>query len=69
VSAFAGDSDPEVDRSELSAWRHITSGEFRSRLFSGDHFYLKGAPQHLLVEIRDELRQDLTLRSWMVAGA
>lgn len=55
VSAFAGDSDPEVNPRELAAWSRVTSGEFRSRMFKGDHFYLQGAHPELLARLREEL--------------
>jgi medium-chain acyl-[acyl-carrier-protein] hydrolase len=62
VSAFAGDSDPEVSSGELLAWEQVTAGTFEARLFSGDHFYLKGARPAVLSAIRDALLSD-TLRS------
>lgn len=55
VSAFCGDKDPEVNASELAAWSRVTSGEFRSRMFDGDHFYLQGANEELLMRIREDL--------------
>jgi medium-chain acyl-[acyl-carrier-protein] hydrolase len=55
VSAYCGDSDPEVNARELVAWSRVTSGEFRSRMFKGDHFYLQGANEELLERIREDL--------------
>lgn len=48
VVAFMGASDPEVDESELIAWREVTSGRFRHHVLDGDHFYLQPCPAALL---------------------
>ncbi len=40
VTAFGGVEDGEVARDELEAWRGVTAGPFRLRMFDGDHFYL-----------------------------
>lgn len=45
---FMGYSDPEVDESELLAWREVTSGQFRHHVLGGDHFYLHPLPSTLL---------------------
>jgi surfactin synthase thioesterase subunit len=55
VSSFAGDADPEVNAVELAAWSRVTSGEFRSRMFKGDHFYLLGAHLELLARVKEDL--------------
>jgi medium-chain acyl-[acyl-carrier-protein] hydrolase len=59
VSAFAGDADPEVNPGELAAWSRVTTGEFRSRMFAGDHFYLRNAHPPLLAALREDLAHDL----------
>ena len=41
VQAFAGKSDPWVDPQELALWNRQTTGDFRSTLLMGDHFYLR----------------------------
>jgi surfactin synthase thioesterase subunit len=46
--AVMGRSDPEVDESELLAWREVTSGRFRHHVLGGDHFYFRARPQPLL---------------------
>jgi surfactin synthase thioesterase subunit len=55
ISAYCGDTDPEVECSELSAWRHATDGHFKSRIFNGHHFYL----QPMTPELTEELTQAL----------
>lgn len=51
ISAYCGDLDPEVECSELSAWRHCTSGSFTSRIFHGHHFYLQGEHAQFMHEL------------------
>lgn len=55
ITAFCGDNDPEVDCSELSAWRHCTSSLFKSRIFNGNHFYLQPLPPALGLALRGVL--------------
>jgi medium-chain acyl-[acyl-carrier-protein] hydrolase len=55
LTALGGLADPEVDPDELRAWGECTTGPFRALLFEGDHFYLKGARNEVLAEIRTAL--------------
>ncbi|WP_155372909.1 thioesterase II family protein [Catellatospora vulcania] len=64
ISASVGDADPEADLPEILAWSQVTTGGFRSRVFPGDHFYLKTDPAALLRAICD----DLGVRSGSAAG-
>ncbi|HEY7143737.1 MAG TPA: alpha/beta fold hydrolase [Streptosporangiaceae bacterium] len=57
VSALTGDRDPEVNIEEMAAWQDTTDGGFMLRVFSGDHFYLKGARGEVLAAIRGEIRR------------
>jgi medium-chain acyl-[acyl-carrier-protein] hydrolase len=41
ISAFGGLADAEVTYDDLRAWQVETLGQFRLRLFEGDHFYLR----------------------------
>lgn len=52
VFAFTGDADPLADPHAVARWREVTSGDFRLRVFPGDHFYLKGAPDDLMSALR-----------------
>jgi surfactin synthase thioesterase subunit len=56
VSALTGTADPEVSVEEMAQWRSVTLGDFRLRVFYGDHFYLKSRPEDVL----DAIRHDLT---------
>lgn len=53
--AYMGEQDPEVDQSELIAWREVTSGFFRHHVLPGDHFYLQQNPDDLLSLIQNSL--------------
>lgn len=55
ITAFGGDADAWVARSELEAWRQHTRGEFSAEQFRGDHFYFR-APEilrSLLARVRE----------------
>lgn len=40
ITAFGGDSDETVSPDMIDAWREHTAAAFRSRIFSGGHFFL-----------------------------
>lgn len=54
VVAYMSTSDPEVDYTEVLAWREVTTGRFRMRVFRGDHFYLKGCRPDVLNAVRED---------------
>ena len=55
VVAYMSTSDPEVEYTEMLAWRKVTAGEFSIRVFPGDHFYLKGGRPDVLNAVREDL--------------
>jgi surfactin synthase thioesterase subunit len=55
VAAYLSTADPEVEFGQVLGWRETTTGEFTMRVFSGDHFYLKGGRPDVLNAIRDDL--------------
>lgn len=55
VVAYMGTSDPEVEYTEMLAWREVTTGRFKMRVFPGDHFYLKGGRPDVLNAVREDL--------------
>jgi surfactin synthase thioesterase subunit len=55
IIAYTGADDPEVNRIELLGWEEETSGEFSVRVFSGNHFYLKGGRPDVLSALRADL--------------
>jgi medium-chain acyl-[acyl-carrier-protein] hydrolase len=59
ITAFGGDRDPSVSRTELEQWRVQTTGAFRLRMFAGDHFFVQSAQELVLQALNQELAQHL----------
>lgn len=59
ISALGGLQDETVSRNDLAAWQEQTTGTFRLRMFSGDHFYLHSDRLQLLTTLSQELAQHL----------
>lgn len=55
VLAGSGRDDPVASAAAMQDWQRVTSGPTRSRVFDGDHFYVKPAGAELLAWISDEL--------------
>jgi surfactin synthase thioesterase subunit len=55
VTAYLSTSDPDVGEQEMLTWKEVTTGEFSMRVFTGDHFYLKGGRQDVLNAVREDL--------------
>lgn len=51
LSVFGGTEDSRVPRAHLEAWRQVATGEFRMRLFAGDHFYINPRRMEVLAEV------------------
>ncbi|MFI1867220.1 thioesterase II family protein [Streptomyces jumonjinensis] len=49
VTAIVGDADQQVGAAHADAWAEVTSGPFRRRIVSGDHFYLTPRPPFALI--------------------
>jgi medium-chain acyl-[acyl-carrier-protein] hydrolase len=49
IVAFAGETENELEASELMAWSAQTSRSFRARRFPGDHFFIRES-QGLVIE-------------------
>ncbi|MCW3819604.1 alpha/beta fold hydrolase [Micromonospora sp. DR5-3] len=43
VAGFSAADDTEASDEEMRAWADVTTGRFDSRVFPGDHFYLRDA--------------------------
>jgi len=41
IVALGGDSDDDVSEPDLAAWSEHTTGRFHSRIFAGDHFFIR----------------------------
>lgn len=55
VTAFGGLEDPDVSRESLDAWREVSQGRFRLRMFAGGHFFLHEHQQALVAAVAQEL--------------
>lgn len=51
VMAYAGLDDQRVTPEKLERWGEMTTGEFSSRLFAGDHFYLHDCRDDLVAAV------------------
>ncbi|WP_431043670.1 thioesterase II family protein [Streptomyces sp. P1-3] len=51
IVAYAGDSDPAVNMTDMRAWRDVATGGFAAREFHGGHFYLTGQRPALLRDL------------------
>lgn len=52
ISAFGGRSDKDVSPEDIEAWAPLTSGPFSITHFDGDHFFIHGAEQQVLAQVR-----------------
>jgi medium-chain acyl-[acyl-carrier-protein] hydrolase len=59
ITAFGGSNDEETSHDDLMAWGEHTNADFRIKVFSGEHFYLKRAQAQLLHEITVDLKKCL----------
>jgi medium-chain acyl-[acyl-carrier-protein] hydrolase len=55
--AFGGLKDTEVTREDLEAWGEQTRGDFKVRMFPGDHFFLHSSPAEFFQTLSQELRR------------
>jgi medium-chain acyl-[acyl-carrier-protein] hydrolase len=56
ITAFGGDRDPRVPSTELAGWERHTSGDFRTSVLPGGHFYLSERLPELITQIDAQLR-------------
>jgi surfactin synthase thioesterase subunit len=55
IVVFGGEDDAAVSRSQLEAWRELTSGPFRLSMLPGGHFIVMDSRDTLLTAIAEEL--------------
>jgi medium-chain acyl-[acyl-carrier-protein] hydrolase len=55
VSAFGGTEDSRVSPAHIEAWRTAAAGEFRVRMFPGNHFFITPRRTELLAQIGSTL--------------
>ena len=54
ITAFVGSDDSHVSVEDMEGWRDCTTGSFRLRIISGDHFFISN-PTEVIREMEDEL--------------
>ena len=55
VTGYCGDADPGCAIDDVAAWRAVTGGSFRLRVFPGDHFYLDVVTADVVADVLTEL--------------
>jgi medium-chain acyl-[acyl-carrier-protein] hydrolase len=55
ISSFGAWEDPEVSPAEAEAWRQQTTGDFRVRMFPGNHFFLAAERKRLHQALLEDL--------------
>lgn len=53
LCVFGGDEDEDAGEEILSGWEEYTRGEFKLKMFRGNHFYLKEAGEEFYEAIRE----------------
>ena len=61
LSVFGSNNDPEVNRSELEAWRSQTTSSMSLRIFEGNHFFLHPMRSALTDAIAHDISRCLAL--------
>jgi medium-chain acyl-[acyl-carrier-protein] hydrolase len=54
ISVFGGEGDRSLDLNELQAWKELTTGTFRLRMFPGNHFFVRGQHKQVLQAILED---------------
>jgi len=55
ISTFGGVADRDVTSDALAAWRDLTHGPFKARMFPGDHFFIHSARDWVINAVRLDL--------------
>uniref|UniRef100_I5AX04 Putative thioesterase involved in non-ribosomal peptide biosynthesis n=1 Tax=Eubacterium cellulosolvens (strain ATCC 43171 / JCM 9499 / 6) TaxID=633697 RepID=I5AX04_EUBC6 len=53
ILALCGSQDREAEYDSILAWREYTTGDFYSRVYPGDHFYIKKHEDEVIARIGD----------------
>ncbi len=59
ITAFGGNNDAKVSRSEITAWQAQTRKSFSVRMFPGGHFFVQTAEMLVLRILAEDLKQVL----------
>jgi medium-chain acyl-[acyl-carrier-protein] hydrolase len=60
IVAFGGENDSRVSRANLEGWSLQTSSTFKSKYFSGDHFFIHSMKDAVVRSIMDEITHLIT---------
>jgi medium-chain acyl-[acyl-carrier-protein] hydrolase len=55
VSAYGGVNDCLILHEAVAAWKQLTRGSFRLRMFPGDHFFVQGDREGVLEAVAEDL--------------
>lgn len=55
ISVFGGYDDDSVPAHLMHAWRRLTTGPFRFRMWPGDHFFLEPQAEQVIGAVRADL--------------
>ena len=55
ITAFGGKED-SITENDIATWREATRSTFLMKMFPGDHFFVRAAPDHLLPRMVDEIK-------------
>jgi surfactin synthase thioesterase subunit len=69
IVAYGGLLDPDVSRDQLLAWADETTAPCTVRMFPGDHFFLRTAPDHVVGTLVRDLTQAFQRRASRVTSA
>lgn len=56
ISVFGGAADRHTSHADLNAWKQLTTGSFSSRIFPGDHFFIRTARSQIVQAITQDLK-------------
>jgi len=57
ITAMGGLTDVDVKADHLEAWKQYSTGEFKLRMFEGDHFYLLQPGDRVIGTLKKDLMQ------------
>lgn len=63
IVAYGGLLDPDVSKDQLLAWADETTAQCTVRMFPGDHFFLRTAPDNVVATLVRDLTQALQPRA------
>jgi medium-chain acyl-[acyl-carrier-protein] hydrolase len=56
ILLYGGTEDPRTTRENLEAWTELSTGRLSTRLFTGDHFFIKTNPSRVAQALAQDLK-------------